>query len=58
MYPSNGNPIFINMSQESVDMRDSYLGEEGCGGRGGGDELLGKGRGVLELRPGPLRLLC
>nr|XP_020035185.1 integrin alpha-X isoform X1 [Castor canadensis] len=26
LYPSNGNPIFINMSQESVDMRDSYLG--------------------------------
>ncbi|XP_032099193.1 integrin alpha-D isoform X3 [Sapajus apella] len=26
LYPSNMNPTFINMSQENVDMRDSYLG--------------------------------
>ncbi|KAB0384207.1 hypothetical protein FD755_006124 [Muntiacus reevesi] len=27
LYPQNKNPTFINMSQEHVDMRDSYLGE-------------------------------
>ncbi|KAI4551641.1 hypothetical protein MJT46_017893 [Ovis ammon polii x Ovis aries] len=26
LYPQNKNPTFINMSQEHVDMRDSYLG--------------------------------
>ncbi|XP_030781267.1 integrin alpha-X-like [Rhinopithecus roxellana] len=26
LYPPNMNPTFINMSQENVDMRDSYLG--------------------------------
>ncbi|KAM5328037.1 integrin alpha-D-like isoform 2-T2 [Glossophaga mutica] len=26
VYPSNVSPTFINMSQENVDMRDSYLG--------------------------------
>uniref|UniRef100_A0A452DS48 Integrin subunit alpha X n=1 Tax=Capra hircus TaxID=9925 RepID=A0A452DS48_CAPHI len=26
LYPPNKNPTFINMSQEHVDMRDSYLG--------------------------------
>ncbi|KAM7148738.1 integrin alpha-X isoform 1-T1 [Molossus nigricans] len=26
IYPPNMNPTFINMSQENVDMRDSYLG--------------------------------
>ncbi|XP_044792216.2 integrin alpha-X isoform X2 [Bubalus bubalis] len=26
LYPKNKNPTFINMSQEHVDMRDSYLG--------------------------------
>uniref|UniRef100_H0VTJ2 VWFA domain-containing protein n=1 Tax=Cavia porcellus TaxID=10141 RepID=H0VTJ2_CAVPO len=26
LYPPNGSPTFINMSQEHVDMRDSYLG--------------------------------
>nr|XP_060505062.1 integrin alpha-X-like isoform X2 [Panthera onca] len=26
LYPKNMNPTFINMSQENVDMRDSYLG--------------------------------
>uniref|UniRef100_A0A8C2VYI2 Uncharacterized protein n=1 Tax=Chinchilla lanigera TaxID=34839 RepID=A0A8C2VYI2_CHILA len=26
LYPPNGSPTFINMSQERVDMRDSYLG--------------------------------
>ncbi|XP_039334093.1 integrin alpha-X isoform X1 [Saimiri boliviensis] len=26
LYPPNVNPTFINMSQENVDMRDSYLG--------------------------------
>ncbi|EHB14281.1 Integrin alpha-X, partial [Heterocephalus glaber] len=26
LYPPNGKPTFINMSQEHVDMRDSYLG--------------------------------
>uniref|UniRef100_A0A8C9HZ43 Integrin subunit alpha D n=1 Tax=Piliocolobus tephrosceles TaxID=591936 RepID=A0A8C9HZ43_9PRIM len=26
LYPPNTNPTFINMSQENVDMRDSYLG--------------------------------
>ncbi|KAM4829695.1 uncharacterized protein RHO17_025336 [Thomomys bottae] len=29
LYPPAGAPTFINKSQESVDMRDSYLGEEG-----------------------------
>uniref|UniRef100_A0A2K5Q0Z2 Integrin subunit alpha X n=1 Tax=Cebus imitator TaxID=2715852 RepID=A0A2K5Q0Z2_CEBIM len=28
LYPPNMNPTFINMSQENVDMRDSYLGEK------------------------------
>ena len=27
LYPQKKNPTFINMSQEHVDMRDSYLGE-------------------------------
>ncbi|XP_017370940.1 integrin alpha-X [Cebus imitator] len=35
LYPPNMNPTFINMSQENVDMRDSYLGEKwpGAGDR-------------------------
>lgn len=28
LYPPNVGPTFINMSQENVDMRDSYLGEK------------------------------
>ena len=28
VYSPNGSPTFINMSQENVDMRDSYLGEK------------------------------
>ncbi|MBZ3878652.1 Integrin alpha-D [Sciurus carolinensis] len=28
LYPPHMNPTFINMSQENVDMRDSYLGEK------------------------------
>uniref|UniRef100_H0WKI6 Integrin subunit alpha X n=1 Tax=Otolemur garnettii TaxID=30611 RepID=H0WKI6_OTOGA len=31
LYPPNMNPTFINMSQENVDMRDSYLGEKSLG---------------------------
>lgn len=64
MYPPNMRPTFINMSQENVDMRDSYLGEKRLwlGGQVGGG-LPGKGRdpgtgrGAFVLRPGPLRLL-
>lgn len=37
LYPPNGSPTFINMSQEHVDMRDSYLGERRWGD-GGGDQ--------------------
>ncbi|XP_011837947.1 PREDICTED: integrin alpha-D [Mandrillus leucophaeus] len=35
LYSPNMSPIFINMSQENVDMRDSYLGEKRPGTRGG-----------------------
>lgn len=28
LYPPNRKPTFVNMSQENVDMMDSYLGEE------------------------------
>lgn len=28
LYPPDKSPTFINMSQENVDMRDSYLGEK------------------------------
>lgn len=39
------SPTFINMSQENVDMRDSYLGEKRLRlGAQVGDELPGKGR--------------
>ena len=58
LYPQNKNPTFINMSQEHVDMRDSYLGETrlwlgtgqkmGCLGRTGapgvGDEGMEVGK--------------
>ncbi|XP_029804561.1 integrin alpha-D-like [Suricata suricatta] len=31
LYPQNVSPTFISMSQENVDMRDSYLGAQGVG---------------------------
>ncbi|KAF3814074.1 hypothetical protein GH733_018106, partial [Mirounga leonina] len=45
LYPPNMSPTFINMSQENVDMRDSYLGEKRLRLRAQvGDKLPGKGR--------------
>ncbi|KAJ1067647.1 hypothetical protein K5549_010765 [Capra hircus] len=56
LYPPNKNPTFINMSQEHVDMRDSYLGETrlwlgagqemGCLGRTGAWGWGMRGQGV------------
>lgn len=55
------SPTFISVSQENVDMRDSYLGEKKLwlGAQAGGDELPGKGRSLRDgeedfvLRPAP-----
>lgn len=45
LYTQNMSPTFINMSQENVDMRDSYLGEKRLWlGAQVGHELPGKGR--------------
>ena len=56
LYPKNKNPTFINMSQEHVGMRDSYLGETrlwlgtgqkmGCLGRTGAPGVGDEGTGV------------
>lgn len=68
MYPQNKKPTFINMSQEHVDMRDSYLGETrlrlwagqetGCLGRTGarGWGMRGQGWGSLGAEPWPLQV--
>lgn len=44
------SPTFISVSQENVDMRDSYLGEKKLwlGAQAGGDELPGKGRNLRD----------
>lgn len=45
LYTQNKRPTFINMSQENVDMRDSYLGEKRLWlGPQLGQELPGKVR--------------
>ena len=54
LYPPHRSPAFINMSQEDVDMRDSYLGEARL--RLGDGQGLGSGEASV-LRPGPPRLL-
>lgn len=54
LYPAHRSPAFINMSQEDVDMRDSYLGEARL--RLGDGQGLGSGEASV-LRPGPPRLL-
>nr|KAF6489728.1 integrin subunit alpha D [Molossus molossus] len=66
IYPPNMNPTFINMSQENVDMRDSYLGVWAMEAEGSSprdpDRLLLRGLPLLggrgqrrQLRPGPHR---
>lgn len=48
LYPQNTSPTFINMSQENVDMRDSYLGETRLwlGAQVGHEPGKGRGSGV------------
>lgn len=56
LYSQNMKPTFINMSQDNVDMRDSYLGKKRLWEETGWDQLPEAG-GALVLRSGPLRLL-
>lgn len=56
LYPPNTRPTFINMSQENVDMRDSYLGKRRLWEGKGGLSCLKAGE-ALVLRSGLLRLL-
>lgn len=51
LYPPNTRPTFINMSQENVDMRDSYLGKRRLWEGKGGLSCLKAGE-ALVLRSG------